>query len=380
MACSDKQMPQLASISISPAFSTASNSFAIDFWKAADQDESYILSPLSLNIGLGMILAGTEGETRQEIVNTLGIEHLNQQEVNRSYYELINKLPLIDQKVTNYTANSVWASEIFNVKDTYLEELQSDFMAEVYKRDFSNPVTVDQINEWASDKTRGKIDEILDEISPDQVMFLINALYFKGDWTYIFPEKSTSKGDFYGETGTTQQDFMKVKADFGYYKNENYTAAELPFGNEKYTFIAILPEEGSTEEFMDRFSYREWKNLNNNLKPMELEVWLPKFTLETDLKLNETVQNMGIRKIFNSSAEFEKISDDQRLAVDFIKQSAYIGVDEKGAEAAAVTTTGFYTTSAGPQTPVFVCNRPFLFAIVEKTSDTIQFIGKINDF
>ncbi|MCD8539507.1 MAG: serpin family protein [Leadbetterella sp.] len=373
-------MPESASVDIPAEFSAKTTSFAVDFWKAYEKEigGSYFLSPLSLNIALGMLLNGAEGETREEIQKMLGFSDADLAGINASYAELITKLPLVDPKVTNTTANSVWYEKEFSVESTYLDALKKSFNAGVYAEDFSSSATVNKINTWAADHTNDKIKQVLEKIEPHQVLFLLNALYFKGDWTQEFDEKDTFKAPFYGATREVSQDFMFLMKEFGYAENEAFRMLELPYGNEKYAFVAMLPVNGSADEMIGGLTREKWEAALGSLRKQKMEVVLPKFKMESSKKLNDVLQSMGMRRAFTDQAELGGISKSGQLFVDFVKQDTYLSVDEKGSEAAAVTTIGVGLTSA-PVIPVFRCDRPFAFAIVEKTSDTIQFIGKVND-
>ncbi|MBX2953639.1 MAG: serpin family protein [Leadbetterella sp.] len=380
-ACSEKNVPESASVDIPAEFSAKTTSFAVDFWRTYEKENggSYFLSPLSLNIALGMLLNGAEGETKAEIQKMLGFSDADLAVINTSYAELIAKLPNVDPKVTNTTANSVWYRKGLTVESTYLDALKNNFSAGVYPEDFSNRATVDKINRWAADHTNDKIKKVIEEINPDQVMFLMNALYFKGDWTQEFDEKNTAKAPFHGVTQETTQDFMYVQHEFGYTQNKSFQMIELPYGNEKYAFVAMLPVSGTADDMIRGLTRDQWDAARNSLYKTKVEVFLPKFKMESSKNLNEVLKAMGMKRVLTDMAELGKISKEAKLFVGFVKQDTYLSVDEKGSEAAAVTSIGFTTTSAGPSYPVFRCDRPFAFAIVEKTSDTIQFIGKVND-
>lgn len=379
-ACSEKNVPESASVDIPAEFSAKTTSFAVDFWRTYEKENggSYFLSPLSLNIALGMLLNGAEGETKAEIQKMLGFSDADLAVINTSYAELIAKLPNVDPKVTNTTANSVWYRKEFTVESTYLDALKKSFNAGVYPEDFSSKATVDKINRWAAENTNNKIKQVIDQIEANQVMFLMNALYFKGDWTQEFDEKNTSKAPFHGAKKETSQDFMYLQKEFGYTQNEAFQMVELPYGNEKYAFVAMLPVSGTADDMIKGLTRDQWDAARGRLKKTKIELFLPKFKMESSKNLNEVLKAMGMKKAFTDMAELGKISKEAKLFVDFVKQDTYLSVDEKGSEAAAVTTIGIGLTSA-PMYPVFRCDRPFAFAIVEKTSDTIQFIGKVND-
>lgn len=380
--CSDSgSVPESQSIQITADFSSKTSDFAFDFWKAYEQEhgaEGYFLSPLSLNVALGLLLNGTEGETRKEIQTALGFSDADLATINASYAEIISKLPNVDYKVTNQIANSVWHDKDFSVKEEYLSELKKSFSAEVFSENFGDAATVQKINKWASDNTNAKIKKVLDKIDAGQVLFLMNALYFKGDWTQKFDVKNTQKGNFYGEKNLSTVDLMQNFDTFGYFKNEELEMVELPYGNEKYALIAVLPVNGKIADVINGMTAQKWKESTSALVKQKVEVVLPKFQLETSKELSSVLAKLGIQKVFTPAAELGKISDYRNLLVGSVKQDTYLGVDEKGSEAAAVTTIGVEVTSM-PSYRQFVCDKPFAFAIVEKTSNTIQFIGKVTD-
>ena len=197
MSNCDKTVPEIKSINISSNFAAKTSSFAFDFWKKLEAnetpDKNYFVSPLSLHIALGMLLNGADTETKTEIQKVLGLENQSMEEINATYKELIDNLPLVDAKVLNKIANSVWQEKSFISEKAFTDNLSKNFNARLYSEDFADPNTVNKINQWASDNTNAKIKQILDQIEPSQVMFLINALYFKGDWAKQFKKENTQK-------------------------------------------------------------------------------------------------------------------------------------------------------------------------------------------
>lgn len=185
MSNCEKAMLEVKPINISSDFAAKTSNFAFDFWRNLQTEESvdknYFISPLSLNIALGMLLNGADTDTKTEIQKVLGLEDQSMEEINKTYLELIENLPKVDPKVVNTIANSIWQDKNFRSEQTYIDNLSTSFKARLYNEDFSNPATVEKINKWASDNTNAKIKKILEQIEPSQVMFLINALYFKGD-------------------------------------------------------------------------------------------------------------------------------------------------------------------------------------------------------
>lgn len=381
MNCSNVVNPSGGDVEVPVGFSNKTTAFAFDFWKELntneDKNKSYFVSPLSLHIALGMLLNGADGQTKTEIQNVLKTNDLTDEELNVVYSELIINLPKADPKVTNTIANSIWQRQDFPVEGTYVEGLKEIFNAQHYTKDFSQPATLDAINGWASDNTNGKIKKILNEITPDQVMFLVNALYFKGDWKYQFDKKNTYKTIFNGITESNETDMMQMTKELKYAATDSYQAVELPYGDDKYVMTVILPNDKSTDEVVNSFSAESWKELSSKFEEQKVIMGLPKFGMEYSKKLNDVLISMGMPTAFSNAADLSKISPPAgKIKVGFVKQDTFLAVDEVGTEAAAVTTIGIELTSL-PSYPTVICNRPFLFTISERTSNTIMFVGKI---
>ena len=377
---------------IPTAFADQTSEFAFDFLKKHNAEEkadkNYFVSPLSLHIALGMLLNGADGKTKEEMRAGLRLS-ADLEANNKIYKDLIEGLPTADPKVTNTIANSVWYRNSFSVEKTFLDVLKTSFNATASAEDFNNAATVGKINTWASDNTNGKIKKVLDKIEPAHVMFLMNALYFKGDWKIPFKTESTQDETFFGTATTTKKvKMMHMNEKVKYAKRADYQAVELSYGDGNYAMTVLLPNENTATMKVDlastavinlinSMSSSEWKSLNAALQEQKVIVGLPKFTLEYETNLNAVLSNMGMKTMFSDNADLSKISAPAgKIKVGFVKQNTFVAVDEKGTEAAAVTTIGVELTSA-PIYPEVICNRPFLFIISEKQSNTILFAGKI---
>ncbi|HEV7349374.1 serpin family protein [Telluribacter sp.] len=368
-------------VRISARVAANTTDFAFDFFKNLQSTQpagdNIFVSPLSLHIALGMLLNGAEGETARQIQQTLKLEGLTQAELNQAYQALMEGLPQADPSVKLALANSVWYRNTFQVEKDFLNVLKQSFKAEVSAENFDSPAAKDRINQWASDNTNGKIKKVIDEIRPEHVMFLLNALYFKGDWKYQFDPKQTMDAPFtLANGGTKNVKMMSLKENYRVARTEKYTAAQLPYSTGQFNLTLLMPNEGATvNDLIAGFTAEEWTKLQSSLlQESKVLVGLPKFTLEYEVNLNKTLQKMGMDRVFTAQAELDKISKAEQLAVSFIKQNTYLGVDEKGTEAAAVTTIGIEVTSAPPS---YIFDRPFVFIISEKSSDTILFMGRI---
>jgi serpin B len=366
---------------IPATFSDQTSEFAFDFLKKHNSEEkadkNYFVSPLSLHVALGMLLNGADGKTKEEIQKVL---HLSSDLTanNNIYKSLIENLPNSDPKVTNTIANSVWYRNSFTVEKSFLDVLKTSFNATVSAEDFNNTATLGKINTWASDNTNGKIKKVIEKIDPAQVMFLMNAFYFKGDWKIPFKVENTRDENFVGTTGTKPVKMMSMLENVKYTKRTGYQALELAYGDGNYVMTILLPDEKTpVSNVINIMSRTEWKSLNTALAEQKVIVGLPKFTLEYETNLNKVLENMGMPTMFSNAADLSKIAAPAgKIKVDFVKQNTFVAIDEKGTEAAAVTTIDIKLTSA-PILPEVICNRPFAFLISEKQSNTILFVGKI---
>ncbi len=377
----DSVKPNQLLKAIPATFAEQTSEFAFDFLKKHNAEEkadkNYFVSPLSLHIALGMLLNGTDTKTKEEIQKSLRVSS-DLAVTNGIYKDLMEGLPNADPKVTNTIANSVWYRNTFSVEKSFLDVLKASFNAQTYAEDFNNSATVGKINNWASDNTNGKIKKVIEQIEPAHVMFLMNALYFKGDWKIPFKVENTRDENFAGTTGTKSVKMMSMQEKVKYAKRSNYQALELAYGGGNYVMTIILPEgKTSVGEIINTMSASEWKSLNTTLAEQKVIVGLPKFTVEYETNLNSVLSKMGMPTMFTDLADLSKISPPAgKLKVGFVKQNTFVAVDEKGTEAAAVTTIGVELTSM-PILPEFICNRPFAFFISEKQSNTILFAGKI---
>jgi len=329
---------------------------------------------------LGMLLNGAEKETAQEIQKALKMDDVALSELNAAYKILINDLPVADSKVSLGLANSVWYRSDFTVENNFQSVLKSAFESEITGLPFDDAAK-DCINKWASDKTNGRIKKVLDQISPNHVMFLLNALYFKGDWKFKFDPKKTENTPFKLENGQSKNvKMMFASSDFKTGSGGNYDAIQLPYANGQFNMTLLVPKgQNTVDDVLRGVTGDGWSQLNSKMTERGVTVGLPKFTLGYSGQLKATLKKMGIQRAFDESAQLGNINKTARLYVDFVKQDAFLGIDEQGTEAAAVTTIGVGLTSAGSEPPRFICDRPFGLIISENTSNTILFMGRIKN-
>ena len=362
-------------------FAQKTNDFSFDFLKRVNEqqkkDENIFVSPLSLHMALGMLLNGAAGQTADEMKKAMHLDGVSTADANQTYEFLLKGLPTADPKVTTKLANSLWYRNGFSVEPSYLDVTKKTFNAQISGEDFSNPTpVVAKINQWASDNTNAKIKKVIEEINPQQVLFLLNALYFKGDWKYQFETKNTMDSPFTLVSGSQKQvKMMTMTANLRHAFRPTYGAYELPYGDGTYSMTVLVPAANSSADaVINALNATEWADLQQTMQESKVAVGLPKFTLEYEVNLNDELSQMGMPTAFSDGANFSGISAGQGLKVSYVKQNTFVAVDEKGTEAAAVTSIGVELTSAGPS---LVCDRPFVVLITEKGTGSVLFMGKI---
>ena len=361
----------------------AITSFGFDlFKKVSDADENILFSPVSIHTALSMTMDGTDNNTLQQMKNVLALEGMNVADIDASYKEYINGLSS-DKNLT--AANAIFSDPTrINVFEDFFKSVNGNFKAEKQELNFSDPNSVNTINKWAEDNTNGKIKKVLEFIEDYEVMFIINAIHFKADWSIGFLPDLTSKKDFYGLDGKVSQvDMMKADESRSYFQNEDYAAVDLPFSDSKYSMTFIMPLETTVNDFISKFNTEDlvlWHSdlISNKLAPGRLQLNLPKFSIGTKQKLNDVLIDLGMSDAFNESeADLTKMGSSPfgKLFVSRVLHDAFIHVDEKGVEGAAVTTVGIGVTSLPP---TITFNKPFFFVLRENNSNMPVFIGVLN--
>lgn len=363
---------------------TYSNEFGVELFTkvASGEYKNLMLSPLSASAALTMLLNGCEDDTYDQLKETLKYPaDMTMSEINEVYKSLVAQLLVVDPKVKLALANAIFYRQGFSVKNPFLNTMSTDFDAEIAGLDFNLSSSLATINKWASDNTNGKIPKVLNEISPDAVMFLMNALYFKGDWSYQFDKALTSDRPFHTD-GSNSVDVSTMKGDVvsKVTSGTGYKAIELPYGCTNFTMVVAVPE-GTLSDFIASFTSETWNTITSAFDDQEkfgeLTVYMPKYKFSFEKQLNDQLQSMGMLDAFSPGlANLSGISD-ASIYVSFVKQNTFVEVDEKGTEAAAVTTIGIETTSFPPQPREFVIDKPFVFAIRERTTNALLFMGQV---
>jgi len=363
----------------------ASNTFGFNLLRELDRtraDSNIFMSPLSASMALGMTMNGAAGQTFDEMRSALAFGTRPSAEINASYRSLIDMLRTLDKTVDFRIANSIWYRAGFPFEATFLDESKQFFDAKVAPLDFAAASAVPTINTWVKESTNGKIDEILDgPIADDVVMYLINAIYFNGSWTARFDKSLTRQDEFTTIDGTTAPIAMMRRTDtVRVAETADAQVVDLPYGGGAFAMTIIMPEPGkSVSSLVSSLSADSWQAAVGNTAARSVELQMPKFTLRWEALLNDPLEALGMRLAFQGdAADFTRMSRaaGNRLYISKVKQKSFVDVHEEGTEAAAVTSVEIRVTCAcGPQ--VIRIDRPFIFAIRERLSGTILFLGKI---
>ena len=361
----------------------AGNSFSFDLFRQINLDQAdsnVFISPLSASMALGMTLNGAAGTTADEMRRALGFGDTSQQSINEGYRGLIGLLRGLDSRTELRVANSIFYRRDFPFEQSFLQTGKTYFDAEIQGLDFNAPSSVKTINDWVSRSTNAKIPTILDAIDPLDVMFLINAVYFKGTWRSRFDPAETADATFHAIDGATEpMKLMHQKNTLRYRETADAQWVDLLYGNSAFAMTVVLPKPGKdVNEVVASLTESSWSQLTDGFTETEVDLYLPKIRLEYERKLNDDLKALGMEVAFRGGeADFTAMSPlGRELYIAFVKQKTFVDIYEEGTEAAAVTVVGMRVTSA-PVVPTMRVDRPFVFAIRERFSGTILFIGKI---
>ena len=361
------------------ALAQKNNAFAFNLYRSIWQAEkkSNITSPISITYMMGMLNDGANGKTAQEIAQVLGF-NTNRNDINEFCKALISQAPQADPSVILQIANIIAANKDVTLLEAYKHNMQDYYEAEVTSLDFSSPNSLDFLNGWCNEKSKGMIPSIIDELSPNDLMVLMNAIYFKATWTEKFDTKDTDEETFTKADGSkTTLPMMHRKAEILYGENEVYSSIRLPFGSgDIWSMYVLLPAEGKTIDdvikILTNESWEQEKAANNTI----VDVKLPRFSTTSDIFLNDIIASLGAPTMFiPGKADFSNLCDRQQMVINLIKQKAAIEVTEEGTKTSAVTVAKSYGLNGSTKTVDFHAKRPFVYIIQEMNTKAIFFIG-----
>jgi len=312
----------------------ASNAFGFDLFqqlRRQDANKSVFFSPLSVTVALAMTYNGAAGETKNAMARALKIEGMSNADLNHASHDLLKELKGSDPKIELAIANSLWARGGVRFNEDFLTNNRTFYSAEISTLDFSSPQAAETINRWVSASTKGKISKIIDNIDPQKVMFLINAVYFKGQWQRRF-EKTLTKEQPFHLTGSQQKPvpMMAQSGNYLYHRGDKFQAVNLPYGDGGVSLYLFLPDKGSSlDDFLKGLSFQKWEGWINNFNDTPGDVKLPRFKLDYEETLNDSLKAVGMGVAFNPrEADFSGIRPERDLYISEVKHKSVVEVNE----------------------------------------------------
>ena len=358
------------------------NDFSVRLFQqlnASAEDKSMVVSPLGTAFVLGMLNEGASGQTGNEIVAALGLTGKDKGTLNQLFAQYISAIPAADAEVAVAFANNVSVNNRYSLKNSYQAAVERNYDASVFSLDFATPSATSVVNNWCSQHTAGLIPSIVEELSPDDVLCLLNAIYFKARWTTPFNKQSSHGMPFYSAQGERILKMMSRTATMQYAEQKDLQALRLPLAKGVYAMTIVLPSANlGLDAFVRSLTAQQLNSLA--FSDEQVEAAIPIFTTSVETDLAKQLKGLGVNRLFNTEAELTgMVSSPSPLYVSKMKQNTRIGIDEDGCEGAAVSiaelTLGadFDNTSKPKQ---FMATSPFVYYISEVQSGTILFIGQ----
>ncbi len=356
------------------------NQFAFNLFHQMTGMESKVVSPVSVAYLMGILANGAEGQTQEEILKAIGCEGVDLKQLNECYMTLIQTAGKLDKQTTVNIANFVAINKNYQLNKHFAQTVADYYKAGLESMDFTSATSTSRINNWCKEHTDGMIPQIIDQVDPSAVSYLMNAIYFNGTWQEKFDERNTKKENFQGYTRNIQKvDMMHQNRKFFYMENEMLKAVELPYGNGTYNMLVLLPNaDKSISEMMKSLNPEMLKKFSSHMDQCQVDLKLPRFTTEMELPLNDIIGNLGAPSMFlPGKANFSQFANGE-FFVSKMLQKAKIEVSEQGTKAAAVSAAIMVMSAMPHETRrvEFHANRPFVYLIQDRNSGAILFMGQ----
>ncbi|MEJ7666674.1 MAG: serpin family protein [Hymenobacter sp.] len=360
------------------------NDFAYREFRAlrlAGPPANLCFSPLSAAAALTMAYNGADGSTRTAMQQTLGFNSVADQETNEAFQSMFALFRGLDSRVTFTAANSLWYNQNYQLSAPFVQTNQTYFGATVQGLDFAAPAAKTTMNNWVNTQTQGRIPAIVDETDKNDVLYLLNAVYFKGAWTYRFDQALTRPEPFHQEDGSAKNaDFMTLfKGRYQLYQDAQQQVVDLPYGDRHFSMTFVVPQGAATlADVADRLSASQLSTWLAKADTTSAELHLPKFRFDYDTELKTSLSQLGMGLAFTDKADFSRmVSNSNNLSISKVKHKTFLEVNEEGTEAAAATSVQIGVNSIGPNSAIVRLDRPFFFLIRERSSGTILFMGQL---
>lgn len=350
-----------------PAAETPAADFTFALFRAVTETrsgENLTVSPYGAGLTLEMVLAGAANETEAQIAKALGGE-------GREPFR-----PFSDKTLS--VATMMLLQKDIPVLETFRDTIKNEFKAALEPVDFTadSAEAVKKINAWCSKKTNGKIPVLFDRFGETTRCVLASALYFAADWKTSFDKDATLDANFTLADGTkTKTKIMSRVGLMNFGQTDETAVLELPYKTEGYAMFLLLPKKPAEfAAWESTVTSEKFKTLRAAAAPTQVNLRMPRFTMESSMTLNAPLEKLGISAAFTTDADFSKINGHNDLYLSEVRQKTFIKVDETGTEAAAATAAVIAVKSAVLNVQPFYADRPFLYAIVK--GDTVLFLGR----
>lgn len=364
-------------IELPDSFLASNVEFSFDLFKELVEEENPVYSPVPVYLSLGLLSNGAVDEASREILDTLNLTDLTNEEFNGYYHELMNLLEA-DGDTTLTISNSIWHNQDFNGNLDFLKANKTYYNADTFKLDFSNSKASEEMNSWVSAATNGKIKEMVDEIGEETVMYLFSAIYFDAKWEMPFAKEDTYESEFLVEGEILDIEKMTGRFEIEHLITEEEEGIILPYEDGQYSFVALMPNrEVTIREYLQNMNQSKLVELYSMIKKDEVDLLLPKFEVSFENQLNDTLPEMGIKQVFDAeSNSLSKIGEARgNLYISKMLQKTYIEVNELGTEAASVVSSEIQEMSMPEPKPMIDFNRPFLYSIIDNETGLPVFLG-----
>jgi serpin B len=348
----------------------------------ARPQENVFISPLSIAIALQMTAHGSAGATWNAMAGAMSLSGLSRTEIPTGNQQLREELVKADKAVRLDIANSLWLRQGVKLQRPFVTDCDKYYTAAVTTLDFGRPDAVTTINDWVSKNTNGRIEKIVSELTPEEFLVLVNAIYFKGSWTKAFDPKLTAAREFYLTSGGAQRQMMNREDRFRYKEDDAMQAVVLPYGDERLNMYVFLPREKDGLAKLVSSLPSPPSSLFSGFAEKKGTVVLPRFRIEYEQSLNEVLTRLGMGIVFTPGADFSKmVAPPVTAAISDVLHKTFVEVNEEGTEAAAVTGVKMMMTAMPrPEDKFsFVCDHPFLCAIRDDVTGSVLFLGAIYD-
>ena len=340
------------------------NDFAYDMYREVFEDKDVFISPFSMSLALSMLTTGADGNTAEQLLSALGFEGRTAEDLDAYYSAVLGNMAASDPSTSLSIANAIWSDKTIALKSQFMENCRNYFDSEAASVDFSDPATLNILNDWTSEHTGGKIDRMYDELPDGTAAVLANALHFKATWPFDFLRSN---------------DRLLAKVTTTYYEGDGFSAVQLPYGNGTYAMRIIQPAEGtSLKSMVEKLDGEFFNHASREAAIVTLDI--PVFSFSYESHLNEALKSLGVEDAYSPmTADFSKMSDDQLYVGDMLHKT-FVDVNEKGTEASAITAITMLLNASGkektPRKVDFKVTRDFIFEIIDRSTNLIVFIGQ----